>query len=603
MCGIVGYVGERQAAPILMQGLGRLEYRGYDSAGIGVSSGNSYRIVRARGKLAELAQELATQTPNGTIGLAHTRWATHGPPSEINAHPHSAGPISIVHNGIVENFRALKAELVADGHRFASETDSEVIAHLIHREIARGAELDSAVARALVQVEGRYAVVVVSNDSPDTIVVARDGSPLVIGGGDGETFIASDVTALLDHTREVMFLDDGQIVQIARDALECRDASGAISRLVPRTVNWSPMQAEKGGYSHYMLKEIYEQPEAIAQTLAGRLGDDAVILEELEALDRPLAEYSAIRLLACGTSYHAGLVGAFWLESIARVRATCELASEFRYRDPVLDADELIVAISQSGETADTLAALKLAEDANVSILSICNVMDSSIPRASDATLYTRAGPEIGVASTKAFTAQLTTLLLLTLARAELPAERRIELIGQLHQLPRLLEETLGYAPQLEVIARKLARSASFLFLGRGTHFPLALEGALKLKELTYIPAEGYAAGEMKHGPIALIDETCPVIALVPADSTYDRMLSSLSEVKARGGTVVAIATRGDKDLGEIADELVLLPWPGDTLQPLVSALPLQLLAYYAARFLGTDVDQPRNLAKSVTVE
>ena len=586
-----------------MQGLSRLEYRGYDSAGIGVCQDSAYQIIRARGKLADLRARLEAKPPTGTIGLAHTRWATHGPPSETNAHPHSAGPVSIVHNGIVENYRALKAELIAEGHTFASETDSEVIAHLINREIARGVDLDEAVASALALVKGRYAIVAVSNNSPGTIVVARDGSPLVIGTAGSETFVASDVTALLDHTRDVMFLDDGHIAQIARGALECRDGSGRIHKLSPRRVLWTPMQAEKGGYSHYMLKEIYEQPQAIAQTLAGRLGKGGVSIDELEELDRPLEEYDSVRLLACGTSYHAGLVGAFWLERIARVRASCELASEFRYRDPVIGSRELIVAISQSGETADTLAALRLARDAGASILSICNVMDSSIPRDSNATMYTRAGPEIGVASTKAFTAQLTCLLLLTLARASLPGDKRGELARGLGELPRLLEDTLGYAPQLEVIARKFVRSKSFLFLGRGTHFPLALEGALKLKELTYIPAEGYAAGEMKHGPIALIDETCPVIALVPSDSTYDRMLSSLAEVKARGGRVIAIATRGDQALGDIADELVLLPWPGDVLQPLVSALPLQLLAYFAARFLGTDIDQPRNLAKSVTVE
>jgi glucosamine--fructose-6-phosphate aminotransferase (isomerizing) len=603
MCGIVGYIGDRQATPILLQGLARLEYRGYDSAGIGVSSGRAFRIVRSRGKLSELQQRVASEPPIGTIGLAHTRWATHGPPSEINAHPHTAGPISIVHNGIVENHRALKAELVAGGHRFASDTDSEVIAHLVHREIEAGADLDVAVSRALAHIDGRYAVVVVSNDNPETIVVARDGSPLVVGVEGGERYVASDVTALLDHTRDVMFLEDGQIVQIARDALECRDRDGSLVTLAPRTVGWTPMQAEKNGFSHYMLKEIYEQPDAIAQTLAGRLGADDVVLEELESLSRPLGKFESIRLLACGTSYHAGLIGAYWLERIARVRATCELASEFRYRDPVIGDGELVIAISQSGETADTLAAVDLAAGAGTEVLSICNVMDSSIPRASTATLYTRAGPEIGVASTKAFTAQLTALLLIAIARTNVSANARRDLVEPLHQLPRLLAETLGYAPQLEVIARKFARSKSFLFIGRGPHFPLALEGALKLKELTYIPAEGYAAGEMKHGPIALIDETCPVIALVPADSTYDRMLSSLAEVKARGGRVIAIATRGDHDLGEIADELVLLPWPGDVLQPLMSAVPLQLLAYYTARFLGTDIDQPRNLAKSVTVE
>ncbi|HEX2569091.1 MAG TPA: glutamine--fructose-6-phosphate transaminase (isomerizing) [Polyangia bacterium] len=610
MCGIVGYIGDREATPILLDGLRRLEYRGYDSAGVAVVERPEItRVVRCRGKLGNLEALLRETPPQGRVGIGHTRWATHGRPSDENAHPHKVGSVSVVHNGIIENYLALKEQLAQKGRKFASETDTEIIAHLIDEELRQGGGLREATRRALQQVHGAYAIVVLSDRQPDVIVVAKNASPLVLGLGRGENFVASDVPAILGYTRQMMFLDEGEIAEISREKIDVVDLEGHPIVRAPREITWSAVMAEKAGFKHFMLKEIHEQARAVTDTLRGRLSLDKAdaYLDGVELDPSELKAGRRLVLIACGTSYHACQVGKFLIEQIARVPVEVDLASEYRYREPIIGAGDVLVAISQSGETADTLAAVKTAKAAGAKVLCITNVVDSSIPRVCHHSIYTHAGPEIGVASTKAFTTQLAVLVLLAIhlgrRSGALSAEDGAVLIKELMQLPHKMSDVIGLAPQIQVIARRYGTARDFLFLGRGPNYPIALEGALKLKEISYIHAEGYAAGEMKHGPIALIDEQMPVVVLVPKGPGYDKTMSNLSEVKSRGGKIIAVATRGDTDIGAIADEVILVPDAPAPLVPLLTVLPLQLLAYYTADFKGTDVDQPRNLAKSVTVE
>ncbi len=607
MCGIVGYVGARQATPILVGGLRKLEYRGYDSAGVSVWSEGQSRVVRCRGKLAALEDKLVKEPAPGTIGIGHTRWATHGRPSDENAHPHKVGAISVIHNGIIENHLALRQELAASGSKFTSETDTEIFAHLIDRAVRGGApDLTTAVRQALAKVHGAYAFVVMNDKDPSTLVAAKNASPMVVGLGDGENFIASDVTAILSETRRILFIDEGEMVTVTRDAVVITDFDGKPRTREPKVITWSAMQAEKGGYKHFMLKEIHEQPRAVADTLVGRvdLERDDVVLDDVKI---DATKVKRIIFVACGTSYHASLVGEFMIEALARIPVEVELASEFRYRDPIVGPGDLVVAVSQSGETADTMAAVREAKGKGAQVLAISNVLESSIPRLADWAFYTHAGPEIGVASTKAFTTQLVSMALFAIylgrRTGKLAAPRARELLAELLQLPTKMKDVIDHGAQLQVLARRYGNAHGFLFLGRGAQYPIALEGALKLKEISYIHAEGYAAGEMKHGPIALIDEHLPVVVLVPRGPNYEKAISNLSEVKARSGKILAIATRGDTDIGSTADEVVLVPDCPVELQPILTVLPLQLLSYYVADFKGTDIDQPRNLAKSVTVE
>jgi glucosamine--fructose-6-phosphate aminotransferase (isomerizing) len=610
MCGIVGYVGSKSAAPIIVDGLRKLEYRGYDSAGIAIHDGKGIEIVRTLGKLIKLSEALEKRTLTGGTGIGHTRWATHGRPSEVNAHPHSAGPVAVVHNGIIENHVAVRQELEAQGVKFLSDTDTEIVAHLIHRELNQGApKLFEAVRRALRRVVGAYAIAVVSRAEPEVVVAARHGSPLVVGVGQDEMLCGSDIPALLAHTRDMIFLEDGDIVELEAKGYRIESVSGdKVTRKVKR-IDWSPVQAEKSGYKHFMLKEIHEQPDVVEATLRGRVdlvGGD-VYAAEMGVTPEFAREIRRVYLIACGTSHHAAMAGRYWIEKLARVPAVVELASEVRYRDPIFFPDDLVVAISQSGETVDTFFAVKAAKAAGAKVLAVCNVLDSAIPRLADGALYTHAGPEIGVASTKCFTAQLAALLLLSVylgrRRDTLPRERAQELLQALWEIPSLMREVLGDADYVHVIAKRLTHAKDVLFLGRGLGFPIALEGALKLKEISYAHAEGYAAGEMKHGPIALIDENLPVVVIAPQDAHYEKTLSNMQEVRAREGQVIAIATRGDEAVMELAQHFVWLPKVKDDVLPLLTVLPLQLIAYYVANLKGNDVDQPRNLAKTVTVE
>ena len=607
MCGIIGIIGKAPVTPLLMDALKRLEYRGYDSAGVSVWSEGQSRVVRCRGKLAALEDKLVKEPAPGTIGIGHTRWATHGRPSDENAHPHKVGAISVIHNGIIENHLALRQELAASGSKFTSETDTEIFAHLIDRAVRGGApDLTTAVRQALAKVHGAYAFVVMNDKDPSTLVAAKNASPMVVGLGDGENFIASDVTAILSETRRILFIDEGEMVTVTRDAVVITDFDGKPRTREPKVITWSAMQAEKGGYKHFMLKEIHEQPRAVADTLVGRvdLERDDVVLDDVKI---DATKVKRIIFVACGTSYHASLVGEFMIEALARIPVEVELASEFRYRDPIVGPGDLVVAVSQSGETADTMAAVREAKGKGAQVLAISNVLESSIPRLADWAFYTHAGPEIGVASTKAFTTQLVSMALFAIylgrRTGKLAAPRARELLAELLQLPTKMKDVIDHGAQLQVLARRYGNAHGFLFLGRGAQYPIALEGALKLKEISYIHAEGYAAGEMKHGPIALIDEHLPVVVLVPRGPNYEKAISNLSEVKARSGKILAIATRGDTDIGSTADEVVLVPDCPVELQPILTVLPLQLLSYYVADFKGTDIDQPRNLAKSVTVE
>jgi glucosamine--fructose-6-phosphate aminotransferase (isomerizing) len=609
MCGIIGYIGSRQATPLLIGGLRKLEYRGYDSAGVSVmdpTTGSS-RVVRCRGKLSALEEKLKREPAAGTIGIGHTRWATHGRPSDENSHPHKVGPISVIHNGIIENHLALRAELAAGGAQFSSETDTEIFAHLVERALHAGAEnLTVAVRRALAKVRGSYAFVVMSDLDPGTLVAAKNSSPLVVGLGEGENFVASDVTAILAETRKVIFVEEGELVTVTRDGVTITDFEGKPRVREPKLITWSAVQAEKGGFKHFMLKEIHEQPRAVADTLVGRVdleGDDV----RLDGVELDVANLKRVVFVACGTSFHASIVGEFMIEALARLPVEVDLASEFRYRDPLVGKGDLVIAVSQSGETLDTMEAVREAKSKGATVLAISNVVESSIPRLADHAFYTHAGPEIGVASTKAFTTQLVAIALIAIylgrRTGALSRERARVLLGELVQLPQKMRDVVEGSAQLQVLARRYGQAHGFLFLGRGAQYPIALEGALKLKEISYIHAEGYAAGEMKHGPIALIDDKLPVVVLVPRGPSYDKVVSNLAEVRARQGKVLAIATKGDNEIGAHADDVVLVPDTALELQPILTVLPLQMLSYYVADGKGTDVDQPRNLAKSVTVE
>ena len=610
MCGIVGYIGPRQAATVLLPALRRLEYRGYDSAGIATVNGETLDVRKAVGKIVRLEALLEKDPPQGSVGVAHTRWATHGRPSDANAHPHvdCGSRLAIVHNGIIENYRELRKDLAREGHRFRSETDTEVIAHLIERHRANG--LPEAVLRAARELRGAYALVCVAGDAPDMLVAVRRGSsPLIIGLGDGEVFLASDIPAILGETREVLVLEEGEQALLTPDKVTlCTLNGNPVGRSVT-TVPWEREAAEKGGYPHFMLKEIFEQPEAVRNTMRERVdletGD--IQIPELGLTDRDLAGMNRLCFVACGTSLHAALVARYLVEAFARLPVEVDISSEFRYRQPVLDSRVLTVPISQSGETADTLGALREAREQGSRVVGICNVVGSSVAREADGVLYTRAGIEIGVASTKTFTAQLTALILLALklGLARGFADRGLvhQVIKGLWEVPDLMDALLRQSDEICDVAARFAESKDFLFLGRGIHYPLALEGALKLKEISYIHAEGYPAGEMKHGPIALIDERMPVVAITPRGPTYEKMAGNIEEVKARDGIVIAVATAGDSEIGANADVVIPIPPTLHWLQPLLVALPLQLLAYHIAILRGCDVDQPRNLAKSVTVE
>ena len=607
MCGIVGYIGNRQATPILVNGLRKLEYRGYDSAGVSVWNDGVSRVVRCRGKLAGLEAKLITEPAPGHVGIGHTRWATHGRPSDENSHPHKVGSISVIHNGIIENHLALRSELIAAGAKFSSETDTEIFAHLVDRALVGGAaDLTAAVRTALARVHGAFAFVVMNDKDPSTLVAAKNASPLVIGIGEGENFVASDVTAILSETRNVIFIDEGDLVTVSKDKVTITDFDGKPRHREVKKITWSATQAEKGGFKHYMLKEIHEQPRSVADTLVGRVGleqDDI----NFDGLDLDVKNIKRIVFVACGTSFHASMVGEYMIEALARIPVECEVASEFRYRDPIIGPGDLVVAVSQSGETADTMAAVREAKSKGAKILAISNVLESSIPRLADYAFYTHAGPEIGVASTKAFTTQLVAMAMFAIylgrRNGKLSPARAKELLAEMLALPAKMRDVVEHGAQIQALARRYGNAVGFLFLGRGAQHPIALEGALKLKEISYIHAEGYSAGEMKHGPIALIDEKLPVVVLVPKGPNYDKVMSNLAEVRARQGRVLAVATRGDNEIGSNCDDVILVPDTAVELQPILTVLPLQMLSYYVADFKGTDIDQPRNLAKSVTVE
>jgi len=609
MCGIVGYVGSQDAVPLLLDGLKRLEYRGYDSAGVAVLRDGKIDIRRSVGKLVNLEKALNGMGLSGTVGIGHTRWATHGRPSEQNAHPHRSGPLALVHNGIIENYATLKEGLQKDGYRFESETDTEVLAHLIARSLKAGLGLEEAVRAATHEVRGSYAIAVMSQDAPGTLVAARSGCPLVVGKSQHGAFVASDVTAILAHTRDVVFLEDGDIAALSGNGLAVKDAEGKpVARTVTR-IAWDAAAAEKGGYPHFMLKEIHEQPQVILDTMRGRYTYEQgeADLPDIGLTPEQFAAVNRIWIVACGTSWHAGLVGKYLIEEMVRAPVQVDIGSEFRYRDPLIGKGDLLVAISQSGETADTLAAVRHARQQGAQVVSICNVVGSSLARESEGVLYTHAGPEIGVASTKAFTAQLTALYLLALhlgrVRGKVSAQDGKAWLDRLVTLPAHVRRLLGREAELISIAKRYHTKRNFLYLGRGINYPIALEGALKLKEISYIHAEGYAAGEMKHGPIALIDKDMPVVVLAPRDRLYEKTVSNLMEVKARNAPVIAFVTEGERELGKQADAVFTVPDVHPLLTPVLFTVPLQLLAYHIAVLRGADVDQPRNLAKSVTVE
>ncbi|MEJ2109453.1 MAG: glutamine--fructose-6-phosphate transaminase (isomerizing) [Acidobacteriota bacterium] len=617
MCGIVGYIGSKPVGPLIINGLRKLEYRGYDSAGIAVVSNGEVSLRRAPGKLSNLVRSLEENPLTGHYGIGHTRWATHGRPTEENAHPHRdcTGKVVVVHNGIIENFLDLKNDLREKGHRFRTETDTEIIAHLVE-SLLPGRSFEEAASAAFRMLKGSYAVCLLHADYPDTIITARSGPPLILGIGNKELFVASDVPALLDHTREMYFMKDGEIATLVPSGLRVRDLEGRNVSIATQQVEWSPEMAEKGGYDHFMLKEIHEQPRCLQETMAGRISLDSgnVELEEANLTEDILKKIQRIHIVACGTSWHAGLVGKFLIEELARIPVDIDYGSEFRYRNPLVDADSLVIAISQSGETADTLAAVREARAKKARILSICNVVGSMLSRESHGTLYIRSGPEIGVASTKAFTCQLMVLLLVALYlgqhRRLIRKEQSIALVPDLGRLPMCVEGLLSQSDAYKEIARHIHKYDNALYLGRGIHYPIALEGALKLKEISYIHAEGYPAGEMKHGPNALIDRNLPVVGLAARDPKnpksvlrYEKMISNIEEVRAREGILIALANEDDERIREVADYVIPIPGISDYLLPVLMSIPLQLLAYHIAVFRGCDVDQPRNLAKSVTVE
>ena len=624
MCGIVGYVGKKSVVPVIIDGLRRLEYRGYDSAGIAVAgNGDGLQIRRAEGKLRNLEEAIRLKPLDGTYGVGHTRWATHGRPSEENAHPHRdcSGKIVVVHNGIVENYLSLKRKLIEGGHKFTTETDTEIIAHLVEKYFLKSGNgqrpsLEEAVRKAVKELTGVFALAVIAIDEPNKIVAARNGPPAVIGLGKDEYFVASDVPAILYHTRDLFFLGDGDLAVITPEGVRLTDFDGQpITRQVQH-VTWDPIMAEKGGFKHFMLKEIYEQPRAVRDTTLGRVSQDTghIFLEEMEITEAEFRAAKKINIAACGTSWHAGQAGKFMIESLARIPVEVDYASEWRYRDPIIASDTITLLITQSGETADTIAAQREAKAKGSKTLAICNVVGSMVTREAAGTIYTHAGPEIGVASTKAFTAQLTALYLLALylaqVRGTITPEQAKKEVFDLTRLPGKLEQILTHDEVVEDLAKTYSRAQDFLFLGRGIHYPIALEGALKLKEVSYIHAEGYPAGEMKHGPNALIDENLPVVIIATRDPNdplsvvrYEKTMSNLKEVKARSGLVIALATEGDEEIKEAADHVIYVPSAPEELAPILEIVPLQLLAYHIAVRRGCDVDQPRNLAKSVTVE
>ena len=610
MCGIVGYIGKQEVLPILIDGLKRLEYRGYDSAGVAVvNKDGKLDVRRSVGKLKNLESALEGKGIKGSLGIGHTRWATHGRPSEENAHPHRAGGIVVVHNGIIENYIQLKNRLIKEGCKFTSETDTEVICHLVNMYSKKGNGLEEAVRKALKEIHGSYAIGVINENEPDVLIGARNGSPLVAGIGNGEYFIASDIPAILNHTRDVIFLDDNEMIILRQKKYAITDMDGMPVEKEINKIMWNPVMAEKGGYKHFMLKEIHEQPRAIMDTIRGRISQETghIYLDEMKLSEEEIKGLKKVMIVACGTSWHAGLTGKFIIEELVRLPVEVDIASEFRYRNPIVDKDTLFLAISQSGETADTLAALREAKKNGAKVVSICNVVGSTITRESDGILYTHAGPEIGVASTKAFTTQLTALFLLAVyfgvVRGKIDGKYSKELLKELVHLPLLIEEALKTDKEIEGIASAYFNYRDFLYLGRGINYPIALEGALKLKEISYIHAEGYPAGEMKHGPIALIDEDMPVVVLTADDKVYEKVLSNIMEVKARGGKIIAIASEGDKEIAKKVDSVLYIPRCNHFLMPILLSIPLQLLAYHIAVLRGSDVDQPRNLAKSVTVE
>jgi glucosamine--fructose-6-phosphate aminotransferase (isomerizing) len=615
MCGIVGYVGPKPVLPVLMDGLHRLEYRGYDSAGIALVRDGQLQIRRSAGKLSNLEDVLSKDPIQGDFGIGHTRWATHGRPTEENAHPHRdcKNRVVVVHNGIIENYLELKRELKATGHRFVTETDTEVVAHLVEQE-SRGDGLAAAVQRALARLRGLFALVLISADDPGTIVAVRNGPPVVVGLGDGEFFVASDTPAILDHTREIVFLDDREIAVVSRNGVRFLSFDGRQVTKVPQHISWDPVMAEKAGYPHFMLKEIHEQPWAVRETVLGRTSVESgrVFLEELQIDAATFASVERIVILACGTSWHAGLVGKFLIEELARVPVEVDYSSEFRYREPIVNDRTLAIVITQSGETADTLGALREAKSRHARSIAICNVVGSMATREADGTVYTHAGPEIGVASTKAFTSQLVALHLLAIAmgqaRGTLSTDAARPLLHELDQLPLRMEQALKLNDQIKKLAGALYQRRDFLYLGRGINYPIALEGALKLKEISYIHAEGYPAGEMKHGPIALIDDDLPVVALAADDVVFEKAISNIQEAKSRGGRVIVVTNaskrRAFDEIVDASKDVVLdVPDAHPLMLPLLLVIPLQLLAYHVAVRRGCDVDQPRNLAKSVTVE
>jgi glutamine---fructose-6-phosphate transaminase (isomerizing) len=614
MCGIIGYIGSKPVVPVLIEGLRRMEYRGYDSAGVALVSPEGIALRRSAGKLANLEHTIRQEPVDGVYGVGHTRWATHGRPTEENAHPHRdcTGRIVVVHNGIIENYLELKKELQEQGHQFKTETDTEIVAHLVEREM-RTDGLEKAVRRALTYMRGMFALVLVSVEDPEKIVAVRNGPPIVIGLGDREFFVASDIPAILSHTRDVVFLGDEEMAIITRSGVEFTDYSGrAVSKTTQRVL-WDPIAAEKGGHKHFMLKEIFEQPTAARDTILGRVSLERgqIFLEDLHIAEDVFKTLKKVTIIACGTSWHAALVGKYLIEALAQVPVEVDYGSEYRYRNPIVSSNELAIVITQSGETADTRAALNEAKRKGAKTIAICNVVGSAATREADGTVYTHAGPEIGVASTKAFTSQLVALQLLALHMAQLrdtlsasDIRRHIE---ELLQMPQVIEQAVKASASIEKVAERFYNCTDFLFLGRGINYPIALEGALKLKEISYIHAEGYPAGEMKHGPIALIDEKMPVVAIAPDDHVFEKMIGNVQEAKARGGSVIAITTDGDTRMSGVLDPQrdVLLAMPKTTsmLTPIVMTIPLQLLAYHIAVRRGCDVDQPRNLAKSVTVE
>ncbi len=611
MCGIVGYAGNKNAVNILIEGLKKLEYRGYDSAGVAVISEGILDKRRNAGKIADLEKVIDHSPLHGLIGIGHTRWATHGRPTEENAHPHMGckKEVVVVQNGIIENYAELKKELKAEGHDFRTETDTEVIAHLLERYLADDKDLMKAMKKTSEELEGNYAVAAISIVDPDKIVVTRNGPPLVIGIGENENYIASDVQAILSHTKDMIFIDDNDFAEITSSSVKITDFDGNIIERTEQRISWDPIMAEKGGYKHFMLKEIHEQPRAIRETIMGRIALDSgvVHLEEINLDNDYLKNITNILLIACGTAWHAALTGGRFIEALSRIPCTVDYGSEYRYRNPIVGPNTLAIAVSQSGETADTLAAIEEAKSRGAKVISVCNVVGSMVTRKSDGVIYTHAGPEIGVASTKAFTSQLAALFLFALymgqVRETVLAKERENLSNSLARTPHFMEDILDSSKYIYDIAFKYHKYKDFLYLGRGVNYPLALEGALKLKEISYIHAEGYPGGEMKHGPIALIDENMPTVAIALKGNVYPKMLGNIEEVKARGGKVIAVVTKGDSVAVEIADDIIEIPDIPEILSPIIASIPLQLLAYHISVILGCDVDQPRNLAKSVTVE